>query len=209
MAVLTNNWTQQVPLSAVGATGIQSIRFIPACRVFLKTPDSKTAAPVNQMAAYSMKTNGITPTGWTDTGIMDAPGKITYTKNKKKIQTGIDKVTRATYIESREASVSFDLTQIDDVVMTALGFVNSVITAGSTVNFQLGQEDVIQKAMLMVYANKLDGKEIQWYHPSAEIDVDIDMSSDAVVAKCNADLVAFIAAGGYTVSSLLSATIFA
>jgi hypothetical protein len=77
--------------------------------------------------------------------------------------------------------------------MTALGFVNSVITAGSTVNFQLGQEDVIQKAMLMVYANKLDGKEIQWYHPSAEIDVDIDMSSDAVVAKCNADLVAFIA----------------
>jgi hypothetical protein len=86
MAVLTNNWTQQVPLSAVGATGIQSIRFIPACRVFLKTPDSKTAAPVNQMAAYSMKTNGITPTGWTDTGIMDAPGKSPTPRTRRRFR---------------------------------------------------------------------------------------------------------------------------
>jgi hypothetical protein len=161
------------------------------------------------MAAYSMKTNGTTPAAWTDTGVMEETGKITYTKSKKKITTGIDKVVRATYIESKEATMEFTLTQVDDLLLAALGFNASVITAGSTKNFQLGQEDVVQKALLMVYANKLDGKEIQWYHPSAELDVQIDEMNDAVVLKVTADLVAFMGAGGYTVSSLISATVFA
>jgi hypothetical protein len=208
MAVLVNNWTQQTPLAANGLTGLQSITHIPACRVFLKTPDSTTAAPVNAMALYSMKTNGAVPASWTDTGIMTATGQITYTKTLKSVMTGIDKIERQTYVESRTAKIDFELSQLDDTVMVALGFINSVITAGSTVNFQLGQEDVINKALLMVYANKSDGKEIQWYHPSSQLSATLANNGGATTVKVEARLIAFQPLG-YTLSSLISATIFA
>lgn len=208
MAVLVNNFTQQVPLALGGLTGVQSIAHIPACRVFLKAPDSTTAAPVNTMAAFANKTLGATPASWTDTGIMMASGQITYTKTLKSIMTGIDKIERQTYVESRTAKIDFELSQLDDTVMVALGFINSVITAGSTVNFQLGQEDVINKALLMVYDNKLDGKEIQWYHPSAQLSATLANNGGQTTVKVEARLIAFQPAG-YTLSSLISATIFA
>jgi hypothetical protein len=208
MAVITNNWTQQAPLAASGVTGVQSIAHIPACRVFLKAPDSTTAAPVNTMAAYGMKTNGTVPASWTDTGIMTATGQVTYTKTLKSVMTGIDKIERLTYVESRTAKIDFELSQLDDTVLAQLGFINSVITAASTVNFQLGQEDVINKALLMVYANKADGKEIQWYHPSAQLSATLANNAGQTTVKVEARLIAFQPLG-YTLSSLISATVFA
>lgn len=209
MSVLVNNWTQQVPMSAVGETGVQSIRHIPASRVFFKTPDSTTAAPVNIMAAYANKTNGTVPSGWTDGGIMDGVGKVVYTKKIAQIMLGIDKVVAATYVQERSAQITFDLAQLDDQVLQMLGFISSVITPGSSINFQLGQEDVVAKAVLFVYASKLDSKEIQWYHPSGQISADVKNVSDYLVASCTCDLIAFTPAGGYTRQSLVSATIFA
>jgi hypothetical protein len=221
MAVIVNKNTQQTPLGAPAGsvTGIQSIRHIPAARVYVKsTPDNTLAAPVNLYSAYTQKSNGTTitaPNGtgvtagtFVDLGIMSTPGKITYTKNQKKVQTGIDKITQMIYVESRSAQLEFNLDQMDDYLLQQLGFKSSVITSGSSINFQIGQEDVINVAMVMVYQNKIDGKEIQWYHPSAALTVTFETSADQVVIKCVAELIGFMASGA-NLLSLISTTIFA
>lgn len=220
MPVIVNKNTQQTPLGTpTGAiTGVQSIRHIPAARCYVKvTPDSTTAAPVNLYSAYTQKSNGITPTAptgagvgagtYVDLGIMSTPGKVTYTKNQKKIQTGIDKITQLIYVESRSAMLEFNLDQMDDYLLQQLGFVNSVITSGSSINFQIGQEDVVNLALIMVYQNKIDGKEIQWYHPSAAFTVTFETTADQVAIKCSVELIAFLPAGS-TILSLVSTTIF-
>jgi hypothetical protein len=209
MAVIVNRNTTQTPMTTTGVTGVQVIKFIPASRVYLKAPDSVTAAPVNTMAAYSNKSNGATPAGFTDLGIMNQDAKITYTKNVKKVQTGLDKFVQAVYVGDKTCVIEFSLSQMDEYLMAQLGFTTSTITAGSSVNFQIGQEDVIAKAMIMVFQNKLDGKEIQWYHPAAQLTVTFDSKPEEAAVKVSADCIAFTAAGGYTIQSLLSATIFA
>ena len=218
MSVIINKNTQQTPLSnpTGAATGVQSIKFIPAGRVYIKaTPDSTTAAPVNLYAAYAQKSNGATPTTpatltgtYVDLGTMLTPGKLTYNKVQKKVQTGLDKITQLVYVESRDANLEFELTQLDDYILQKLGFVASVITAGSSINFQIGQEDVVNAALLVVYQNKLDGKEIQWYHPSAALTVTFNQSGDELSVKVSCELIAFTASGA-SLMSLVSTTIFA
>lgn len=220
MAIIVNRNTQQTPLGTpVGSvTGVQSIKHIPAGRVYIKTaPDSTTATPVNLYAAYSMKSNGATPvapvgagvTGGTyiDLGIMSTPGKLTYNKVQKKVQTGIDKITQLIYVESRDANLEFELDQLDDYLMTQLGFTASVITNGSSVNFQVGQEDVINVAIIIVYQNKIDGKEIQWYHPSGALTVSFNSSADSLSLKVMCEMIAYQAAGA-SLLSLVSTTVF-
>jgi hypothetical protein len=221
MSVIINKNTQQSPLTnpAGAQTGLQSIKFIPAGRVYLKTaPDSTTAAPVNVYAAYTQKSNGQTitaPVGtgvtvgsYVDLGIMLTPGKLTYNKVQKKVQTGLDKITQLIYVESRDANLEFELTQLDDYILQQLGFKASVITAGSSINFQVGQEDVVNCALVVVYQNKIDGKEIQWYHPSAALTVTFNQSGDELSVKVMCELIAFTAAGS-SLLSLVSTTVFA
>jgi hypothetical protein len=211
MAVLVNKNTAQYPLSATGNTGAQSIALIPAARIYVKVPDPVVNTNVTQYAQYTFKTNGVTPTvggSWVDLGITLGPGKFTYNKVHKRIETGIDKVTRLVYIEQKTADIEFILGQLDDYLMTNLGFQGSVVTAGSAMNFQIGTEDVVEKALLVVYANKLDGKELHWYHPSAKLAVTFEMSGEQMAVKVNADLVTFTPAGS-TADSLVSVTEFA
>jgi hypothetical protein len=220
MAVIVNRNTQQSPITnpAGSVTGTQSIKVIPAGRVYIKTStDSLTATPVNLYAAYTMKSNGATPVApvgagvtagtYIDLGIMLTPGKLTYNKVQKKIQTGLDKITQLIYVESRDANLEFELTQLDDYILQQLGFTASVITAGSSINFQIGQEDVINVAMILVYQNKIDGKEIQWYHPAAAFTVSFNQSGDGLSVKVQAELVAFQAVGA-SLLSLVSTTVF-
>lgn len=220
MAIIVNRNTQQTPISnpAGAVTGVQSIKHIPAGRVYIKaTTDSITATPVNLYAAYPMKSNGVTPVApvgagvtagtYIDLGIMLTPGKLTYNKVQKKIQTGLDKITQLIYVESRDANLEFELTQLDDYILQQLGFTASVITAGSSINFQIGQEDVVNVAMILVYQNKIDGKELQWYHPAAAFTVSFNQSGDELSVKVQAELVAFQAAGA-TLLSLVSTTVF-
>lgn len=205
---VSNNFTTQKPLTVLGNTGNQVLNVIPASRVFIKTAESLIATPLDTYTAYSFKTLGQTPSGWSDCGIMDTPAKVTYKKNQKNVTTGIDKVIRQVYSESKEASFTFDLVQIDDVVLSLLGFNGSVATAGSSMNFLVGQEDVIQKALLMVYVNKLDGKEFHVYHPGAYINCDFDMASEKMVVKVNVELVPFTGIGK-TSEALFALNIFA
>lgn len=206
--VIVNNFTTQKPLSVLGSTGNQVLTMIPASRVFIKPAESITAAPVGNYAAYSFKTNGTAPTGWSDLGIMDAPGKLTYNKQVEKIATGMDKVVRKVYAKSKEATLDFSLWQTDDYLLSQLGFSGSVATAGSSMNFLVGQEDVFTAALLCVYCNKIDGKEMHVYHPAAALTVSFDLSSDKLLTKVTADLTAFTPAGA-SVDALYATNIFA
>lgn len=207
MSVIINRNTTQSPVVAAGNTGSQVIRFIPGSRVYVKTPDSTTSAPV---ASNFSKSNGATPAGYTDLGIMSGPGTVVYTKNKVKVQTGIDKVVRATYIGEKLCNIQADLDQFDDSALAQMtGLSPSIITAGSVVNFQVGQEDVVNKALLLVCQNKLDGKEIQFYHPSAQLSFSIKYTGEQMLLAMDAELVAFNTAAGAAIDSLMSVTVFA
>jgi len=222
MAVIVNKNTQQTPLgNPFGANdGVQSIKFIPAGRVYIKTtPDSTTATNVNAYAAFSQKSDGQTIVNpypnsgvsagtYVDLGIMSTPGKVTYNKVQKKVQTGIDKITQLVYVESRDANLEFELDQVDDYILAQLGFITSVITSGSSVNFQIGQEDVVNVAIVIVYQNKIDGKEIQWYHPSGALTVTFNSTADMISVKVVCEMIAFQAMGS-SILSLVSCTTFA
>jgi hypothetical protein len=205
--VIVNNFTTQKPLTVLGNTGVQLLGLIPASRVFIKASDLDSAAPIHLYSDFSFKTRGQTPAGWKDLGIMDAPGKLTYTKDIAKVQTGIDKVTRKTYAKSKEATLDFSLWQTDDYILSALGFQGSVTTAGSSMTFLIGQEDVFQCALLCVYCNKLDGKELHVYHPNASLSVSFDSSNDKLLTKVSVDLTAFTPEGG-TTDALYSLNVF-
>lgn len=205
MAILVNRNTTQSPMAAAGRTAPQVIRLIPAPRIYVKTVDSTTAAPVQN---YYTVSNGATPVGWTDLGIVDGNAKVTYNKKVNQVKTGIDEYMRAAYVGSKEATIEFDLTQFDDVNIELLtGFTGSVITSGSIVNYQVGQEDLIQKAILIVMQNKLDQKEFQFYNPNAYINFVYAEGNSGMVLRCTALLPSFTAQGQSN-ESFLSKTIF-
>jgi hypothetical protein len=205
MAIIVNKNTTQNPITS-GRTGTQSIKFIPAPRVYVKTADSLSAAPVQ---SYFTKSNGATPTGWTDLGIVRGTAKVTYDQKATEVQTGIDKVTRFAYTSERKGAIDFTLDQTDDAVLEQVsGMSASVVTAGSVVNYQFGTVDLSQLALLLVVQNKLDGKEWQFYNPNAFLDFSFDDSNNELGLKVNGIMPYFMAVG-QTNQSLFSVTVFA
>lgn len=190
MAVIVNRNTAQNPMLTGGLTGAQVLKFIDAQRVYIKSPDSITAAPVGTyFAGTSSKSNGVTPAGWTDLGIITGKPKVAYTKKVIEVTTGIDKVFRSAYTNEKKAQLQFDLGQFDDVALQQVsGLSPSIITSGSVVAYQVGGEDLNISGLLLVAQNKLDGKEIQFYNPAAYLNFEYADNGDEMVLKCTAYL---------------------
>lgn len=206
MPIVVNKNTTQKPMSQLGRTGAQSVKFIPAPRVYVKTADSMTAAPVQD---YFTKSNGVTPTGWTDLGTVLGQLKVTYTQKVKEVTTGIDQVLRGAYVDSRTGTFEFSLQQLDDVTFEQIsGITASVITAGSVVSYGLGSTDLNQLAMLLVCQNKFDGKEWQFYNPNAYTNFAYEEQGDAFALKVTGYL-PFFTPQGTTVECILQSTVFA
>jgi hypothetical protein len=203
MAVIVNKNTTQAPMSTTGLTGAQVLKFITAPRVYVKALDA-TPTPV------LVKSNGSTPSGWTDLGGIDGTLKITYTKDMKEVRTGIDEVLRAVYIGKKTAGFEFNLNQFDDVALAQLsGVTASTIQSGSAVSFGIGAEDVVQKALLMVIQNKLDGKEMQFYHPDAYMSFSVEDSGGSTVIKGSANLPMFAWTGSGGTEAVMIQSVFA
>jgi hypothetical protein len=199
MAVIVNKNTTQTPLSS-GLSGTQVVKFIDAPRVYIKAVDT-SIYPV------TTKSNGSTPSGWTDLGGVEGKLKITYTKEIKEIRTGIDQLLRQSYVGQKTGEFEFVLNQFDDVVIKELsGLSASTITAGSAVSFGLGSEDIISRALLLVSQNKLDGKEWQFYSPNADVSFTIEDSGEATVVRGKGNLKAFTFNGA---EPLVIASVFA
>lgn len=193
MAIIVNKNTSQQPQTTIGRNGVQSIKFIDAPRLYVKSPDSQTAAPVQ---AYNTKSNGVTPTGWTDLGIVNGKAKVTYTKKAKDVRTGIDNVFRSAYSDQKDCTLECSMTQVDDILLeTVSGLAASVLVSGSVVSYAGGQEDLNQLAVLLVNQNKLDGKEIQYYNPCAYFNFTFEEQGDAMEMKVTAMLPSFLAVG--------------
>lgn len=190
---ISNKLTTGAPIYGVGNTGGPSIVFIPAARLYIKAPpDTVNGAPVQN---YYTKYGGTTPAGFTDLGVIENV-KIPYTKNYTDVQLGIDKRLYASYVSESKMEFTADLLQFDDyIVQQVLGLTPSIITPGSMVSFPIGQEAFAPRAMLIVFNNKIDGKECHFYHPAAPLDGAWDDSNDRMILKVTAKLPLFVAAG--------------
>ncbi len=185
MAVISNLNTKQTPLSAPGLTGTQTIKFIEAPRMYIKSVDV-SPAPV------AVKSNGSLPSGWTDLGVVNGVVKVNYTRNTKEVRTGIEQVLRAEYIDKKTASFEADLAQFDDTVISNItGLTASVITSGSIVTFGVGGEGIVNKAVLLVMQSLLDGKEVQLYNPNTLMNFNYNNNGDEISIKVMADCLFF------------------
>lgn len=199
MAVIANLNTRQDPVAS-GLTGTQVIKFIDAPRVYIKTADT-VATPI------TVKSNGATPSGYTDLGIVDGKLKITYSVDVKEVRTGIDETLRVTYGGKKTASFEFNLSQFDDVAFSNIsGLTASSITSGSVYQFSIGSSDLIQKALLLVSQNKLDGKEWQFYHPNAYLSFAIGDNGQETILTGTANCPSFTYGSG---TALVVGSIFA
>jgi hypothetical protein len=206
MSIVVNKNTTQSPMSTVGTTGAQVLKFIDAPRMYVKAADPTTATPVQN---YFTKSNGVTPTGWTDLGVIEGKVKIGVQKKTKEIKTGIDSYFRFAYTDEKFGTFEFSLDQFDDVIIGQItGVTPSVITAGSIVSYPVGSEDLKQLAVLMVLQNKLDGKEIQFYNPAAFFNFSFEDAGEQLVLKC-LGMLPFFTPSGATSEGMLQTTVFA
>lgn len=200
MAVISNLNTRQTPMTATGGTGTQVLKFIDGPRVYIKAADS-SPTPVGT------KSDGSLPAGWTDLGIVNGKLGIAYEKEIKEIRTGLDEVLRASYVGQKTANFEFALSQVDDVVLGELsGVTQEVVQSGSIVRYGIGSEDVVQRALLLVIQNKLDGKEIQFYNPNAYLSFTIEDSGEETVIRGTGNLPLF---DWNSSEALMTVTIFA
>lgn len=185
MSYVSNLNTKQTPIAAAGLTGTQTVVFVNAARVYIKSVDT-TPTPV------TTKSNGTLPSGWTDLGTLMGQAKITYNKSTKEVRTGLEQVLRGEYIDKRTGNFEADLAQFDDTVIAQVsGLTASVITSGSIVQFGLGQEGLVNKAVLLVMQSVLDGKEIQLYNPNSLINLGYNNSGDETTIKMTAEFLFF------------------
>lgn len=104
-------------------------------------------------------------------------------------------------MRQKNADIQFNLAQFDDVAFQNIsGLSASTIVSGSTVNYQVGSEDIITKALLLVLVNKLDNKEIHLYNPSCDFAFSIVQNGDFMELQVDGKLKSFTANGSATES---------
>jgi hypothetical protein len=178
----TNKWTQQPPKAGA------STRTVLAERVYYANADTVFADP-------GAKLDGADPGGWTDMGIVGGSRvTLTYTKEVKPVNTGIEQVRRGSYTMAKSANMAWTLEQYDiDTISTLSGLsITAVGAIGGKLH--LGQDDIVEKALLFAGTNKVDGKEFLHYSKKASLTWSIDQEDDARVLKVVADLYSFLPA---------------
>lgn len=180
----SNKWTQGSPLSGA------STRAVLAERAYLAPVATAYADP-------SAKLAGADPASpWADLGIVkDSKVVLTYTKDVKPVETGIEKVRRGSYTLQKKCMASFVLEQYD---MATFALVNglSATTVGSIGSkMYIGQDDIVEKALLFLGTNKIDGKEFQHYTSKAALAWSIAEDGDFRTLKVDADFYSFLPVG--------------
>lgn len=187
----SNKWTQGSPLS--GAT----TRAVLAERCYIADADTSYSDPTDKYA-------GGDPSSWDDLGIIkDSQVQLAYTKEIKPVETGIEKVLRGTYSMSKKCTATFTLEQFDLATLALVTDLSvqdvkkTVLTVETTIGgkMHIGQDDVVEKALLFLGTNKVDGKEYQHYCKKASLTYNIEQADDSRVLKVDAMFYAFLPAG--------------
>lgn len=180
----SNKWTQGSPLSGA------STRAVIAERVYIAPVGTAYADP-------SAKLEGADPASpWADLGIVkDSKVTLTYTKDVKPVETGIEKVRRGSYTLGKKCMASFVLEQYDiDTFALVNGLSPTAVGVIGSKMF-IGQDDIVEKALLFLGTNKVDGKEFQHYTSKASLSWSIEESDDSRTIKVDADFYSFLPAG--------------
>jgi hypothetical protein len=159
--------------------------------VYIHAADTAYTAP-------TAKLNGADPAGgWQDLGIV-AGSKVnmSYTKETNYIETGIEKVRRGAYITGKTCQLTFDLEQFDMGVIEQISGLSSDVVEDGSSNpigkaIHIGQEDLVEKALLIIGTNKIDGKEHQYYCKKAALVWAVEEQEDSRILRVTADLYAF------------------
>lgn len=180
----SNKWTQQPPLSG------SSTRVVLAERAFIAPSDTVYADPTAKLAG----TDPASP--WADLGIVkDSKILLTYTKDTKPVETGIEKVLRGTYVLGKKATATFTLEQYDIGTLALVGGLTPTAVGAIGNKVQIGQDDIVEGALLFLGTNKVDAKEFHHYTKKASLSWSIAEDGDARVMKVDAMLYSFLAAG--------------
>jgi hypothetical protein len=198
---IVNKNTTQTPLSRVGRTGAQSIKWIPAPRVYVAQPDVLMGTTIP-----SVPSKGTTPAGFTDLGIVDGLAPIIFTMQANPISCGLDNKLRMVVRQSVTATTQFKLSQLDDIVLQTISGTPPAYTTANSATYLLGQKPLHQMALLLVCQNKFDGKEWQYYNPGAFLNFDFSADSGGLQVT---GYLPWFTADGQTQEAAFAASLFA
>lgn len=188
MSTTTNNYTLQPPKTGASTKAVMAERcFIAPANTPYNGDNSDPTARYD---------GSLSPTGFTDLGIvMGSQVQFSYQKELRYIETGIEKVRRGAYTLGKTAQCSFTLEQydIDTIALLTGQTIASVGAIGG--KMQIGQDDVVERALLFIGTNKIDGKEHHLYCKKGVISWNIEQNDDSRVIKVTADLYPFLASG--------------
>lgn len=184
MAVFSNKYTKQPPISGASTAAVM------AERVYIAPADTVYGAPGAKLA-------GADPGGaWVDLGIVkDSRVTLNYTKDIKYVETGIEKVRRGAYTLGKTAEASFMLEQydIDSVALLTGLTIQAVGGIGGVLH--IGQDDVVERALLFIGTNKLDGKEHHIYCKKGVVVFQVQQEDDRRLLAATASLYPFVSTG--------------
>jgi hypothetical protein len=180
----SNKFTKQPPISGASTAAVM------AERVYIAPADTVYADP-------SARLDGADPGGvWIDLGVVkDSRVNLAYTKEIKYVETGIEKVRRGAYTLGKTAEASFMLEQYDiDTVSLLTGL--TITTVGAIGGkLHLGQDDIVNKALLFVGVNKFDGKEHHIYCKKGTLTFNVQQEDDRRLLNASVALYSFVPAG--------------
>lgn len=182
----SNKWTTQTPIAT------SSTKLVLAERAYVAPADTDYSDPTSILG-------GSDPSSpWVDLGVvMDSKVTMNYTKTIKPVETGIEKFRRGSYGQGKTAQATFTLEQVDmDVLELVTGLTKTQIgTTNHGYKIHIGQEDVVEKAILFAGTNMVDNKEHQTYCKKGSVTFAIKENSDSRVIDVTADLYAFVPTG--------------
>src|ERR1044072_7051114 len=182
MAV-SNKLTKQPPVSGASTAAVM------AERVYIAAADTAYAAPAARL-------DGTDPVGWTDLGVVkDSRVNMSYTKEIRYVETGIERVRRGSYSGSKNAETNFMLEQYDLDTISLLTGLSIDAVGGIGGGLHIGQDDVVEKALLFIGINKVDGKEHDIYCKKGTLAFQIQQEDDRRIVSATASLYPFVPSG--------------
>ena len=181
---VSNKYTKQPPLAG------SSTKVVLAERVYIADADTVYADPAARL-------DGDDPAApWEDLGIvMNSRVNLTYTKDIRYVETGIERVRRGAYSLGKTAEATFTLEQYDLGQLEQVTSLTRDNVGANSGKLHIGQDDIVDKALLFVGVNKIDNKEHHIYCKKGTISFNVAQEDDFRVLQVTASLYPFVPAG--------------
>lgn len=181
----SNKYTKQPPIAGA------STKVVLAERVYMAPADTAYADP-------GARLDGLTEPGapWEDMGIvMNSRVNLSYTKDIRYVETGIERVRRGAYSLGKTAECQFTLEQYDIETLELVTGLTADAVGAIGEKLHIGQDDIVDKALLFIGTNKVDNKEHHIYCKKGTIAFNVEQEDDFRVLRVTASLYPFVPAG--------------